>query len=109
MTAPEAGGERFLAAGPFYWMSDIAEILRDRLDPSAAAKVPKRKAPNFVVRTMARFDPSLRTVVNDLGKRRDLSSEKAKNRLGWTPRPIEESVVDTANSLMKVGAVAVAD
>ena len=105
MTASEAAGERFLAAGPFLWMSEVAEILRDRLGPSAA-KVPTRKVPNFVVRAMARFDPGLRTVVGDLGKRRLMSSEKAKTRLGWSPRPIEETVVDTAESLMRVGAVA---
>jgi dihydroflavonol-4-reductase len=105
MTAPEAAGERFLGAGPFLWMSDVAQILRDRLGP-AAAKVPTRNVPNFVVRTMARFDPGLRTVVGDLGKRRNMSSEKAKTRLGWSSRPIEETLVDTAESLMRVGAVA---
>ena len=39
MRAPEAAGERFLAAGPFLWLSEVAGILRDRLGP-AAAKVP---------------------------------------------------------------------
>ena len=104
MTAPEAAGERFIGSGPFLWMSEVAEILRDRLGP-AAAKVPTRKVPNFVVRAMARFDPGLRTVVRDLGKRRIVSAEKARTRLGWSPRPIEESVVDTAESLTRVGAV----
>jgi nucleoside-diphosphate-sugar epimerase len=105
MTAPEAAGERFLGAGSFLWMSDVAQILRDRLGTSAA-KVPTRKVPNFAVRAMARFDPSLRPVVGDLGKRRLLSSEKAETLLGWSPRPIEETLVDTAESLMRVGAVA---
>jgi nucleoside-diphosphate-sugar epimerase len=104
MTAPTAAGERFLGAGPFLWMSDVAQILRERLGPRAA-KVPTRKVPNFVVRTMARFDPGLRSVVGDLGRRRVLSSEKAKSRLGWSPRPIDETVVETAESLMRVGAV----
>ena len=36
-----------------------------------------------------------------------MSSEKAKTRLGWSPRPIEETVVDTAESLMRAGAVVV--
>ena len=105
MTAPAAAGERFLGAGPFLWMSDVAQVLRERLGPRAT-KVPTRKVPNFVVRTMARFDPGLRSVVGDLGKRRVLSSEKAKSRLGWSPRPIEDTVVETAESLMRVGAVA---
>jgi nucleoside-diphosphate-sugar epimerase len=105
MTTPEAGGERWLAAGPFLWMSEAAQILDQRLGPRGV-KVTTRKVPNFVVRGMARFDPSLRSVVNQLGERRVMSSEKAKTRLGWTPRPIEETLVDTAESLMKVGAVA---
>jgi dihydroflavonol-4-reductase len=105
MTAPEAGGERFLAAGPFLWMSEVAEIMRDRLGPEAS-KVPTRKVPNFIVRAMARFDPSLRTVVGDLGRRRAFSSEKAKSRLGWSPRPIEDTIAETARSLTRVGAVA---
>jgi dihydroflavonol-4-reductase len=104
MTAPEAAGERFLGAGPFLWMSEVAQILRDRLGDSAA-KVPTRKVPNFVVRAIARFDPSLRSVVGDLGKRRVLSSEKAITALGWSPRPIEETLVDTAESLMRVDQV----
>src|SRR3954447_24494784 len=35
MTAPEAGGERFIAATEFRWMSDIATVLRDRLGEAA--------------------------------------------------------------------------
>jgi dihydroflavonol-4-reductase len=105
MKDPNAAGERFLATGPFHWMSDIAEILRDRLGPRGA-KVPTRKIPNFVVRAMARFDPGLKSIVGDLGVRRELSSEKAKTRLGWSPRRIEDTVADTAESLLQVGAVA---
>jgi nucleoside-diphosphate-sugar epimerase len=105
MTAPEAAGERFLGTGRFLWMADVAEILRDKLG-STAAKVPTRKVPNFVVRAMARFDPGLRSVVGDLGRRRVLSSEKAKTRLGWSPRPVEETIVDCAESLMRTGVVA---
>ena len=104
MTAPVAAGERFLGTGPFLWMADIAEVLRDRLGPSAA-KVPTHKVPNFVVRAMARFDPGLRSVVRDLGRRRVLSSEKARTKLDWSPRPIEETIVDCAESLMRVGVV----
>jgi dihydroflavonol-4-reductase len=105
MTASEAAGERFLGTGPFLWMADVAQILRDRLGPSAA-KVPTRKVPNFVVRAMARFDPSLRSIVGDLGRRRVFSSEKARTRLGWSPRPIEETIVDCAESLMRLGVAA---
>jgi dihydroflavonol-4-reductase len=105
MAAPEAGGERFLAAGPFLWLSDVAEVLRDRLGADAA-KVPTRTVPNLLVRGMARFDPGLRSVVGDLGQRADYSDEKARTRLGWSPRPIGETIVDCARSLMEHGVVA---
>jgi dihydroflavonol-4-reductase len=105
MSAPEAAGERFLAAGPFLWLSDVAAILRDRLG-AAAAKVPTRTVPNLLVRGMARFDPGLRSVVGDLGQRVDYSDDKARTRLGWSPRPIEETIVDCARSLMEHGVAA---
>jgi nucleoside-diphosphate-sugar epimerase len=105
MTAPEAGGERFIAAGPFMWMSQIGQVLRDRLG-KAAAKVPTRTVPNLIVRAMAIFDPGIRTVLGDLGKRVELSNEKARTRLGWTPRPPEETIVECAQSLIREGVVA---
>ena len=101
MTATAAAGQRFIAAGPFLWMAEVAAILRERLG-AEASKVPKRKVPDFVVKAMARFDPSLRSVVRDLGRQRIVSNEKAKTQLGWQPRPIEETIVDCAESLLRV-------
>ena len=99
MLAPEAGGERFIAADRFLWMSEIAAVLRERLG-EAAAKVPSRNVPSPLVRAMGIFDPSIRSIVGQLGKRTEVSSEKARTLLGWSPRPIEESIVDCAQSLI---------
>lgn len=99
MLAPEAGGERFIAVGQFQWMSEVAEVLRDRLG-AAAAKVPKRKVPDLFVRGMAIFDPSVRTIVGQLGRRVEMSNEKARTLLDWVPRPAEETIVDCAQSLV---------
>ena len=62
MTAPEAGGERFIAATRFLWMAEIGEVLRERLGETAS-KVPTRTVPNLLVRGMALFDPGIRSVV----------------------------------------------
>ena len=99
MTAPEAGGERFIAVNEFRWMSEVAAVLRDRLGPGAS-KVPKRAVPDLLVRGMAIFDPSVRSIVGQLGRRVETSSEKARTLLGWSPRPVEETVVDCAQSLI---------
>lgn len=106
MTSPEAGGERFLATDRFLWTSDTAKILRDRLGDQGR-KVPTRVAPNLMVRAMGMFDPAIRTIVGDLGQKTEYSSEKARTVLGWTPRPVEDAIEDTARSLLDRGVVAV--
>ncbi len=105
MTAPEAGGQRFIASTQFLWMAEIGEVLRQRLG-EAASKVPTRTVPNLLVRAMALFDPGIRSVVGGLGKRTELSSEKARSSLGWAPRPVEDSIAETAESLIRHGAAA---
>jgi dihydroflavonol-4-reductase len=104
MTAPEAGGERFIAVTRYLWMAEAAEILRDRLG-EAAAKVPDRTVPNLLVRAMAIFDPGIRSIVGQLGRKTELSSEKARTRLRWSPRPIEETIAECAQSLIDAGVV----
>jgi dihydroflavonol-4-reductase len=99
MTAPEAGGERFVAVESFQWMADVAAVLRERMG-EAAAKVPTRTVPNLLVRGMAIFDPGVRSILGQLGRKTELSSERARTRLGWSPRPIEETIVECAQSLL---------
>jgi dihydroflavonol-4-reductase len=102
MTAGQAGGERFIAATKFLWMAEIGEVLRERLG-EAASKVPSRTVPDLLVRAMALFDPDIRSVIGGLGKRTELSSEKARNTLGWAPRSIEDTIAETGESLIRNG------
>jgi dihydroflavonol-4-reductase len=99
MTSPEAGGKRFVAVQEFQWMGDLAAVLRDRMG-EAAAKVPGRTVPNLVVRGMAIFDPGVRSIVGQLGRKTEFSSERARTQLGWSPRPIDDTVVECAQSLL---------
>ena len=98
MTAAPAGGERFIAVSRFAWMSEVAEVLREQLGP-AAEKVPTRKVPDLLVRAMAIFDPGVRSIVGQLGRELAYSSEKAESLLDWSPRPIDETIVDCGRSL----------
>ena len=104
MTAPEAAGERFIASSEFYWMKDIAGILKQELGDNAR-NVPSVSIPDFLVRILAMFDPVLRGRLFDLGKRRLVSSDKARRILGWTTRPTRETILDTARSLLGQGLV----
>ncbi len=104
MLDPAAAGERFLGSDPFLWMADVATILRDRLGPDAR-RVPRRRLRDFAVRIAAWFDPVVRGQLYELGKVRRASSAKSMRVLGWTQRPIADTIVDTARSLLAVGAV----
>lgn len=100
MTDPAAAGERFIAtAGPSLWTRDVAAILRDRLG-ERAAKVPTRELPLWAARALARVNPGLRAVRPQLGKNFDATSEKARRLLGWSPRPIADTIAETAESLL---------
>ncbi len=104
MIAPEAAGQRFIAAGTFTWMADMAALMRAKLG-AGTAKVPTRKVPDFVIRLASLFDTELTAVTPGLGKKHDYTSAKAQKLLGWRPRPMEETVLDTAKSLIAEGLV----
>jgi nucleoside-diphosphate-sugar epimerase len=99
MTAPEATGQRFIAAGDFMWMRDIAETMRLKLG-SRARKVPTRQLPDLVVRFLSLFTPVLRTLTPSLGRRNSLTANKARRVLGFAPRLATTTIVDCAESLL---------
>ncbi len=106
LTAPDMAGERFICSGPFMTMSDIAKVLREGLGKQAR-KVPTRRLPNWAVRIAALFDPMVRQVLGELGNRRESPPIHAREKLGWIPRPADESILDTARSMIALGIVKV--
>lgn len=99
MLAPGAQGQRFLCAGEFLWMAQIASILRDRLG-TRGAKVPRRELSDISVRFLSLFAGRLREITPLLGLRIELTTDKARRALGFAPRPAEETLVDCAESLI---------
>ncbi|MEO3873414.1 NAD-dependent epimerase/dehydratase family protein [Nonomuraea sp. B12E4] len=86
MAAPEAAGKRFLAVadGPTLSFLEVAQILRRRLGP-LAARVPTQEVPGE--------DPPRPIIHND----------RAREQLGWRPRPAETTIVETAENLRDLG------
>lgn len=99
MTDPKAANGRYIAAGEFLWMADVAAVLRANLGDKAA-KVPTRRMPDWVVRLVAPLNPTVRAVLPFLGSDRRFDAGKAQRDLGWTARPAKESIMDTAKSLI---------
>jgi nucleoside-diphosphate-sugar epimerase len=86
MAAPEAAGKRFIGVSDHQAMSylELAEILRERFGP-LAAKAPTEEAPG-----------------DDL-PRQVIHNDRAKEELGWRPRPVETTIVDTVENLRARG------
>jgi len=99
LTAPDAPGERFLCTGPFLWMSEIAQLLRDGLGPDGA-RVPSKVLPDALVHGLSLFMPQLRMFRHDLGQRRDADNGKARALLGFDPRPPADTLIDCARGLI---------
>ncbi|MDP6689765.1 MAG: NAD-dependent epimerase/dehydratase family protein [Alphaproteobacteria bacterium] len=104
MTAPGAAGHRYICSTEFRWMSQIAEQLNTEFGPSGRP-VPTRVLPNFAVRLVALFDPTVRRIVPDLEQQRDYDSSALRRDLNWQTRPMDESVRATAESLIELGVV----
>jgi nucleoside-diphosphate-sugar epimerase len=86
MAAPKAVGKRYLALadGPTITFLQMAQILRERLGP-LAGRVPTEEAPG----------PELPRLI--------IHNDRAKQELGWRPRPAETTIVETAESLRDLG------
>ncbi len=102
MTRPEADGQRFLGAGEFLWVSEIAAILREEFG-KRAGRVPKGMVPDSLVRMAALFDEDARLIVPILGERIEYDASKTERLLGWRTRPARETIVDCAESLLGMG------
>jgi dihydroflavonol-4-reductase len=101
---PEAAGHRFIAAGDHIWMQDISRILAEEFGPKGY-RPPTGRLPYALLWVVARFDKSVRLVLQYVGKREEVSHAKASRILGWSPRPVRETIVEMANSMIERGLI----
>ena len=100
MQTPEAAGNRFLVPTGMVWLKDIADILHKEYG-SKGYKIPRILFPTFLIKLLALFDKKIALVAPSLGWDYDLSNEKAKRILKWTPRSVEETILSMAESLIE--------
>lgn len=86
MAVPGAAGKRFIAVSdhPPVTYLEFAGILRERFG-ELAAKAPTEEAPGGELPPMV------------------IRNDRAKEELGWRPRPGEETITDTVESLLERG------
>lgn len=105
MQSDLAKGQRFLAVGgDVISLLDVAKILRNHLG-AVASRVPTRQFPDWLLHIMALFDAKTKAMLPQLGIKRRSTSDKARHLLGWQSRPYDETIIDTAKSLIRHGAM----
>ena len=101
---PHAAGNRYICSGDHLWVRDVAAILAEEYRPRGY-RIPTRVMPYWLLWTAGRFDPAARLALTFAGRRQLVTARKARDELGWTMRPVRESVIDTAESLLGYGVV----
>ena len=102
MTTPGAAGNRYITAGDHMWLEEMAKILADEFN-RYGYRVPTGRLPYWLMWIVARFDKTIRMTLASVGKREQISYEKARRELGWTPRPPEETFIDMGYSAIELG------
>lgn len=98
LSTPQSEGLRILAAEDFFWMTDMAKMMKEAY-PDRPIKV--KTAPDFMIKMMALFDNDVRTVVPQLGVAKNVSNARAREVLGIDFIPGRESVLSSCASLAK--------
>jgi dihydroflavonol-4-reductase len=97
-----SNGERFALAEKDLWYKDIAKILKD----NGFDKAPTYAVPVWVAKILAIFNKQLKVTLPFLGRVRSVTkTTKAKDILGWNPRPSEDSILEIANQIKDMGLI----
>ena len=97
-------GNRYICAGEHIWMRDMAKMLDSEFRPRGY-RVPTGHLPYAALWLASRFDKTLRSTLEYIGRKEAISCAKAKSELGWKPRPYRETLVDMGNSAIELGLV----
>jgi dihydroflavonol-4-reductase len=100
---PGAAGNRYICASGPVRLGEIVGILAAEYGPRGY-RISTRPLPTWVLRAMSHVNDDM-WLVNSLAGPKLVSSEKAHRELGWTQRPVRESIIDNAEDLIAHGIV----
>ncbi|GHD98378.1 dihydrokaempferol 4-reductase [Defluviimonas sp. 20V17] len=97
---PDTTGRRYIAADRALWFAQMAAALKDAFPDR---KIATRTAPDLLMRALGLFDPAIRSILPQLGRLDAVSNARARQEMGMTFLPAEQSLVDTARYLVDQG------
>jgi dihydroflavonol-4-reductase len=94
--------ERYLCSNEDIWLRDMGRVLAERFPDHP---VPRRELPDVLAYVAALFarQVSVHYLRTNLGRRRSLDNSRVRRELGLSLRPAEESIVETARSIIDNG------
>jgi nucleoside-diphosphate-sugar epimerase len=98
LETPKAINQRYLAASQIISISELANILKENF--KGYKKTKTKAIPNFIVKVIAIFVPTMRTFVPMLSRQYRHTTRKAEIELSWTQHSSKEIIIDTAKSLI---------
>ncbi|ANZ60627.1 SDR family oxidoreductase [Secundilactobacillus paracollinoides] len=104
MVTPEANGERFIATedGQISLL-EIAQLIKAKR-PELASQVADKKLPSWIITLGAPFNKSATEGKLMMAVNRNVSNQKARDVLGWTPiSDNEQTILDTVDAIEREG------
>lgn len=94
---PETFGQRIMAVDSFQSFKDLAQAVKIAFPDR---KMPTRVAPNFLIRFLARFDPTIKSIVPSLGRVDKIDNARALATVGRGMRQARKAAVSSAKYLI---------
>jgi dihydroflavonol-4-reductase len=85
-------------------MLEVSKIMAEAF-PKYAKKLPKKEMPNFMVKLISYLDSSVKIMLPDLGILMQTDTSYSEDLLGMKFKPAKESIVDSGNSVIRLGLV----
>ena len=99
---PETTGRRYIAAAGSMAMVDIGRTLKAAYP---TRRIPTREAPKALIRLLAFFDPSIKTILPKLGHLERVSNARAVSEMGMEFIAPKAALLASADWLVKHGKV----
>ena len=97
---PEAIGQRYLAAAEYMPFPKVADVLREAYPER---HVVKRIVPDWIIRIVAMFGGPARQIINDIGNEKIFDGRKGEALIGHPYISARQSILDTAESVDRLG------
>ena len=97
-----APGQRYLCTASYLPFPELAERLRAAYPQ---APVPKRAVPDWLLRLLVHWHRDARQIINDIGNQKHFDGSKGRALLGRDYRTVDETIRDSAESLMALKLV----